>query len=55
MHIRLSAQFLFFVQVLSCVTSILQTDQEVKVRQAALLVLKLTIRSLSQDAIEVRS
>lgn len=40
-------------QVLSCVKHILETDKEVKVRQAALTVLKLLIKGLSLDAIQV--
>ena len=41
------------LQVLSCVRHILETDREVKVRQAALTVLKLLIKGLSQDAVQV--
>ena len=42
-----------FLQILSYVRHILETDREVKVRQAALTVLKLLIKGLSQDAIQV--
>ena len=41
------------LQVLGCVVHVLQTDLEPSVRQAALLVLKLLIKGLSQDAIQV--
>ena len=43
----------YTLQVLSCVKHILETDKEVKVRQAALTVLKLLIKGLSLDAIQV--
>ena len=40
-------------QVLSCVTTLLQTDKEVKVRQAALVVIKLLIKNLSHNTVKV--
>lgn len=41
--------------MLSCVSNVLQTEREVEVRQAALIVLKLSIRSLTKDEVEVIS
>ena len=38
---------------MSCIKHILETDKEVKVRQAALTVLKLLFKGLSQDTIQV--
>ena len=43
----------YFLQVLSCISHILQTDKEPKVCQAALVVLKLLIKGLSQDSLQV--
>ena len=43
------------LQVLSCISHILQTDREPKVRQAALVALKLLIKGLSQDSIQVQT
>ena len=44
----------YFLQVLSCISHILQTDKEPKVRQAALVVLKLLVKGLSQDSLQVQ-
>ncbi len=42
-----------FLQILTCISHILKTDDEAEVRQAALVALKQLIKGVSQDILKV--